>query len=340
MSAPVVAAAATPVIVADIGGTHARFALAHGDVLSDMRVYPAAELASDVDAVARYLGDVKPAARGAVIAVAGPVIDGVGRLTNVPLVFSARDIERVLSLDRVLVINDFSAVSAAVPFLAPGKQRHIGSAPARDATKAVLGPGTGLGMGAVLALGAIWRVLPSEGGHGDLAAADPLEAELVQAIRARLAGAPVTWEAVLSGPGLVNLYRAMCDVWACAPQHETAQAVSAAGVAADDPVCHQTLEVFCRLLGGAAASVALTFCAEGGVYLAGGIVPQLVDFLATSQFRRRFDDRAGMSEYTREIATIAILDPAVGLAGAARAFGGEWTAGGLQLPRDSTRVVR
>jgi glucokinase len=181
-------------------------------------------------------------------------------------------------------------------------------------------------------------VLPSEGGHGDLATADPLEAELVQALRTRLETPTVTWETALSGPGLVNLYRAMCDVWACTPQFDAAREISTAGIGADDPVCHQTLEVFCRLLGGAAASLALTFCAEGGVYLAGGIVPQIVDFLATSQFRRRFDERGSMSAYTRRIATIVNLDTSIGLAGAARAFTGEWVAGGLQLPRDSTRV--
>jgi len=327
------------IVVADIGGTHARFATSRAGVLSEIRVYPAGDFLSGVDAVGRYLDDVKPVAAGAVIAVAGPVIDGVGRLTNLPLVFSARDIERRLPLGRVLVINDFAAVSAAVPFLAANMQRQIGAPMATEATKGVLGPGTGLGMGALLALGTTWRVLPSEGGHGDLATADPLEVELVQALRTRLVTNTVTWETALSGPGLVNLYRAMCDVWACTPQFDTARDISTAGIDADDPVCHRTLEVFCRLLGSAAANLALTFCAVGGVYLAGGIVPQLVDFLAASQFRSRFDDRGGMNDYTKHIATIAILDPSIGLAGAARAFTGEWTAGGLQLPRDSTRVA-
>jgi glucokinase len=325
------------VVVADIGGTHARFALAQDGALSEVRVYAAVELTSDVAAVARYLDDVKPDAAGAVIAVAGPVIDGVGRLTNLPLEFSAREIARRTRLARVLVINDFAAVSAAVPFLAAGDLRGLGAPRPRDATKAVLGPGTGLGMGALLALDTVWRVLPSEGGHGDLPAADPLEAALVQALRARLSGAPVTWETVLSGPGLVNLYRAMCDVRGCAATFDSARDVSAAGAAATDPVCRETLEVFCRVLGSAAAHLALTFCAEGGVYLAGGIVPQLADFLATSEFRRRFDDRGGMRDYVSDIATIAILEPMVGLTGAARAFAGEWHAGGLQLPRDSSR---
>ena len=108
------------VVVADIGGTHARFALAQDGALSEVRVYAAVELTSDVAAVARYLDDVKPDAAGAVIAVAGPVIDGVGRLTNLPLEFSAREIARRTRLARVLVINDFAAVSAAVPFLAAG----------------------------------------------------------------------------------------------------------------------------------------------------------------------------------------------------------------------------
>jgi glucokinase len=265
-----------------------------------------------VQAVARYLDDTSATVEGAVIAVAGPVIDGVGRLTNVALEFSGVELARRLPLGRAVVINDFSAV----------------------------GPGTGLGMGALMPLEHAWRVLPSEGGHGDLAATDPLEAELVSTLGARSNGAPVTWESVLSGPGLVNLYNAMCDVWGCAATHRQAVQISRAAVADDDPVSHQTLDVFCRLLGGAAANLALTLCAEGGVYLAGGIVPQLVDFIAASRFRHRFDDRGPMSDYAKRIATVAILEPQVGLLGAARAFTGEWVAGGLQVPRDSKRAVR
>jgi glucokinase len=240
----------------------------------------------------------------------------------------------------VVVINDFSAISVAVPFLDATQQRVIGVVQPRDGLKAVIGPGTGLGMGALMPLEHAWRVLPSEGGHGDLAATDPLEAELVQALSARSNGAPVTWESVLSGPGLVNLYNAMCDVWGCAATHDEAAQISRAAVADDDPVSHQTLDVFCRLLGGAAANLALTLCAEGGVYLAGGIVPQLVDFVTASRFRHRFDDRGPMSDYAQRIATVAILEPQVGLLGAARAFTGEWVAGGLQVPRDSKRASR
>jgi glucokinase len=163
-----------------------------------------------------------------------------------------------------------------------------------------------------------YRALPSEGGHGDLATTDPLEHEVYQHLAAALGF--VSWESVLSGPGLLNLYRAVCLVWGTVPRLRAPEAITLAAVDAADPVCHQTLEIFCSLLGAAAGNLAVTVCAEGGVYLCGGIVPKIVDFLAGSRFRRRFESRGPMTDYTREIATVVVRSADLGLLGAAATY--------------------
>jgi glucokinase len=159
-----------------------------------------------------------------------------------------------------------------------------------------------------------WRVLPSEGGHGSFAPSDPLEAE-VFALLLQQHGF-VAWETVLCGPGLVNLYQAVCSVWGASAEALNAADITSRALTVDDPVCHQTLEMFCNLLGTAAGNLALTVCATGGVYLAGGILPRIGDFFAASQFRRRFEDRGPLSAYVKAIPTYLVLEP--NLASAAR----------------------
>jgi glucokinase len=163
-----------------------------------------------------------------------------------------------------------------------------------------------------------WRVLPSEGGHAALAPADPLEAEVLAVLQGHHEF--VGWETVLCGPGLVNLYRAVCEVWGCPAEPTDARDITAKAISVDQPVCHQTLEMFCNLLGSAAGDLALTVCATGGVYLAGGILPQMADFLLASGFRRRFEMRGPLTWYVEVIPTWLVLEIDLGLLGAAAAY--------------------
>ena len=308
------------ILVGDIGGTHARLALADASfALSDVRVYSSADFDSGVRLVERYrqdvaLGDV----RGCCVAIAGPVDNGRGKLTNGRILCDAQDIAATLRCDRALLINDFTAVGHALPVLGDAALRTIGRELAAVGTKAVIGPGTGLGMGFVVPDGAGWRVLPSEGGHGNLAASDPLEIEVLGFLMQRFDF--VSWETVLSGPGLVHLYQAVCQVWGCAAEVDEPSALTARALTMADPVCHQTLEMFCNLLGTAAGTLAVTVCATGGVYVAGGILPRVGDFFAASQFRRRFEARGLSSAYVRAIPTRLVLEPELGLLGAAAAY--------------------
>jgi glucokinase len=311
------------ILVGDFGGTNARVALAD-DVGApfELRSYSSDDFATGTAVIERYLGEVGPhiaqTVRGCCIAIAGPVQDGRGKLTNGHIVCDAREMERVLGFERALVINDFTAIGHALPILPAAELRTIGPELRGVGTLAALGPGTGLGMGFVVQDGRGWRVLPSEGGHANLAPSDPLEIEVLGHLMQRFDF--VGWETVLSGPGLVNLYRGVCEVWGTTPEVDDPSVITARGVSIDDPVCHQTLEMFCNLLGTAAGGLAMTVCATGGVYIAGGIAPKIADFVAHSQFRRRFEARGPMSYYVEAIPTRLVLETDLGLLGAAAAY--------------------
>jgi len=262
----------------------------------------------------RLLDGAEP--EGGCFAVAGPVDDGRVEITNGGLRFLASELSAELGWP-VRLVNDFQALALAVPLLTQldlvGGDALLAT---RPAVKALLGPGSGLGMSILLPeAGGGWRVLPSEGGHADLAPANPLEQEVLSLLQGVHGG--VCWETVLSGPGLVHLYQAVAALWGTAAHPLTAEEISLQGVEAEDPICHQTLELFFGLLGAAAGNLALTVCARGGVYIGGGIVPALHEFARTSPLRRRFEERVGLEAFVVDIPLFLILDEHPGLLGAA-----------------------
>ncbi len=301
-------------LVADIGATHARFARATAaGVAGDPLILPTGDFESQGALLARVLGEFDPAGlEAACLAIAGPVENGRGRITNGTLTFDAGTVAEALGCS-VHVINDFQALARGLPRLRDLRQIGGGSA-VPGGLKAVIGPGSGLGMSMLLPQDGGWRVLPSEGGHADLAPGNPLEMELLGMLEA--GRGHVCWEDVLSGPGLVRLYQAVGRLWGGELEPVDPEWITARGVTAEEPICHQTLEVFCGLLGSAAGNLALTTWATGGVYLGGGILPALADFLADSPLRRRFEERGAMSERFRDVPLFLILDSAPGLVGA------------------------
>jgi glucokinase len=187
---------------------------------------------------------------------------------------------------------------------------------AGSGVKAVIGPGSGLGMSILIpAKSGGYEVMNSEGGHADLAAGNPLELEVLGILLQQHREA--CWESVLSGPGLVRLYSAIVQIWGGTAEFTRPEEISAHGVDAQDPICHQTLELFFGWLGAAAGNLALTVCASGGVYIGGGIVPALEQFALTSPLRRRFEERVGLTDFIRDIPVYIIMDPDPGLIGAA-----------------------
>ncbi|MCZ6459528.1 MAG: glucokinase [Gammaproteobacteria bacterium] len=309
-------------LIADIGATHSRLAIVDNAGWRS-ETFPTTEYTSAADLLevaAVRLGYTQLA--GCCLAVAGPVLAGRATITNGHLEFVEAELAALLGCP-VKVVNDFYAVACGIPAftellqLGGGAESGGASGSAKSGAgqvKVVLGPGSGLGMGILIPDQGGWQVLPSEGGHADLAPGNPLEQEILSLLQAKHGS--VCWETVLSGPGLVNLYEVVCQLWGSEPQAATPEWISAQGVAAIEPICHQTLDLFFGLLGAAAGNLALTVCAYGGVYIGGGIVPALQDFAATSALRRRFEERCGLAGFTKDIPLYLILDEHPGLIGA------------------------
>jgi glucokinase len=313
----------TDCLIADIGATHARFSRAvDGRPAGDVIVLATGDFGDApalIAAAARSLALEQ--LHAACFAVAGPLVSGRVAVTNGRLAFDRADLEQTLGCP-VRLVNDFFALASAVPVLE--RFEIIGgdvSAAGRRGVKAVIGPGSGLGMSVLLPEGeAGWRVLASEGGHADLAPGNHLEQELLSLLITEYGS--VCWETVLSGPGLVRLHQAVSRLWGLPADPLTAEEISRRGVDVEDPVCHQTLEMFFGLLGAAAGNLALTVCAESGVYIGGGIVPAMVDFARTSPLRRRFEERAELGQLMQRIPLLLILDSHPGLVGAAACLNG------------------
>ncbi|WP_067482450.1 glucokinase [Actinomadura hibisca] len=308
-----------PWLVADVGGTNARFALIEkpGGAPARVASLPTREHAGLADAAERYLAehapDVRPVA--ACLAVAGPVAQGRFRLTNAD--WPADTADRVrdrLGLAHLEILNDFEALALALPALGPDDAVRVGDAApgGPGGALAVVGPGTGLGVAGLVPTPAGWLPLPGEGGQVDIPAGTEREVEVMRLLRAERGAA--TAEYLLSGDGLVRTHRLLSMIHGV-----PAVPCTAAEIAADrtDPVRAEALRMFCALLGSFAGNVALTMGARGGVYLGGGILPRIADILRDSDFRARFEDKPPVRDYLRSIPTSLIVHPCPALAGAA-----------------------
>ena len=308
------------VLLADIGGTNARFAVLEGKELGPVAHIEAAAHAAFAGALRAYLDTAAGSIDAAVLAVAGVVSGERCALTNNPWVIDAAELQAAFGFSLVRLINDFEAIAWALPhFPARDLFRIGGGEKAADAPLAVLGPGTGLGVAAYLPHGG-GSVLNSEGGHVTLAAATPREDAVIAHLRQRFGH--VSAERALSGPGLENLYRAIAALDGVAVPARSAAAISKAARAGECPVCRAALDMFCALLGDVAGNLALTFGARGGVYIAGGIVPRLNEELMRSAFRTRFEEKGRMRAYVEPIPVNVVMheDPAfVGLKALAQA---------------------
>ncbi|RAI59593.1 glucokinase [Roseicella frigidaeris] len=303
-------------LIADIGGTNARFALFDGRTYSPPFRLALDTVGSIAEAAAGYLA-TRPQPEAAVFAVAGPMKDNRVRLTNRGWVVDGAEIAGLLGIPQVRVVNDFAALSAALPDLTGEDLFPLGGGPPEPgAPMAVLGPGTGLGVGAFLPPD---RVLVTEGGHASLAAHDPREAAVVEWLRGR--HGHVSAERLLSGQGIENIHAALVALDGGGRPELEAAAITARALAGECPVCREALEMFCAVLGGVAGDLALLYGARGGVYVGGGISPRFPEFIATSRFRQRFEAKGRFRDWLAPIPAWVIMHPdaaMVGLAALAR----------------------
>lgn len=302
-------------LVADIGGTHARFALCGSD--GEPRAEEWLQVADHpglVEAARAYLAGRQVA--DAVIAVATPVDSDWVHLTNAPWAFSVRATQKALGLERLAVINDFTAQALAVPRLAPEERTHIGGGEAQaGAAMAVIGPGTGLGVAGLLPVHGTWYPIPSEGGHVSLAPHDERDVALLACLQRRFDH--VSNERVLSGPGLVNLATALAEIDGEALALDDPREVSRRAQSGECRFCKEALARFASFLGAASGDLALTFCALGGVYISGGLCRNLGPLFDLARFRASFVAKGRFVDYLTRIPTYLVTRRDPGLLGAA-----------------------
>lgn len=320
-------------LLADIGGTHARFALADaaaGSPLLDhsIRKYPVTAFPSLGDAARRYLQETGAQATRGVFAVAARVEDGQARMTNHPWVVSRSRLCMQLGLEEALLVNDFAAQAMAVPHLRAGDYAVLGGTgwePGQDhgdRIQAVLGPGTGLGVGALVARGDALYPIDTEGGHASFAPGTPEELAVLERLSAHFGR--VSNERLICGPGLVNIHRALSEMAGEDPGPVTPAEITARA-RAGDPRCMRAVDVFCAVFGAIAGDLVLTLGAWQGVFLTGGMVPAMLDELQHSGFRQRFEHKGRFSPTMARVPTVAVLHPEPGLLGAAAfARAGTW----------------
>lgn len=314
------------VLLADVGGTHVRFALADpasAQPLLDtsVRGFRVVDFAGLTEAAAAYLDAMGARPRRGVFAIAGPVDGDEVRMTNHAWTVSRARVIADLALLSLHLVNDFAAMGRCIALLGASDVQTIG---ARDAVRvgalprqtfAVLGPGTGLGVGALLQREGRLVALETEGGHLGFAPRTDEEIAILRRLGARFGR--VSNERLLCGSGLVNLHRALGDIHGTfvadlGPEDITRRADSGA-----DAGCERAVGIFCELLGAVAGDLALAFGAWDGVYVGGGMTPALLPWLQRGGFRRRFEDKGRYASVLARVPTLAIVHPYAGLLGAA-----------------------
>jgi glucokinase len=313
-------------LLADLGGTNVRFALCDPSAASPLigdsiRRHKVASFASLADAASAYLAEIGAAPRTGVFAVAGRIDGDQVRITNHPWTIGIDETRRRLHLQWLEVRNDFAAMSMALVLLAPRDLHAIGTlAPpdARaeaDATFAVLGPGTGLGVGALLRRDGHYHALETEGGHIAFAPVGDEEIEILRVLRTL--HPRVSIERVVSGIGLSNLHRALCRIAGVVDDPLSPETITERASASADPMCVRTVELAAALLGTIAGNFVLAYGAWNGVYLAGGMTQKLRPWLDDGRFRMRFEDKGRFADALRRVPTAAITHSDAGLLGAA-----------------------
>lgn len=306
-----------PILVGDIGGTNARFALLV-DAFAEPKLLPiiqTADYPNIDDALQQCILDktsVQP--RSAILALAGPIEGDEVPLTNCPWVVRPRDMIANLGFEDVLLVNDFEAQALAVASLGDGDREKIGPGIERhSASRTVLGPGTGLGVAGLVHARQSWIPVPGEGGHVDVGPRSERDYQIwpfLEPIEGRISA-----EQLLCGRGIMNIYHAISAADGVDAPLETPADVTAKALAQEDRAAIETVALFSTYLGRVAGDMAMIFMAKGGVFLAGGISQKILPALRKPEFRAAFEDKAPHSNWLRAIPTYVVTHPLAALAG-------------------------
>ncbi|TAH33809.1 MAG: glucokinase [Alphaproteobacteria bacterium] len=297
-------------LLSDIGGTNARFALTDGHAVSDLQILKTADYPNLTDAAMAYANEIhKKGAKidRAVFSVGTAVVSDEIIFPNSPWSFSKSKLQSDMKLSRLDVMNDFKAVALSVPHVDQSKLIQIGGGKAQSNQPiGVIGPGTGLGVGYLLPDGhGNWIANSGEGGHVTAPAMNDLEWQVIQELK-REKYTHVSAERIASGKGLINVHQALCAIHKKPYTEISAEEISKRAISGSDNLCKQALDIFCGMLGTVAGNLALLLGAHGGIYIAGGIVPQIMDYVQQSSFRERFENKGRRRDYLAAIPTYVI----------------------------------
>ena len=304
-------------LVGDVGGTNCRLALCaldSGDI-SQSKTFSGLDYDSLEAVVREYLAQQHQDVEDACIAIACPITGDWVTMTNHTWAFSIAEMKKNLGLQHLEVINDFTAVSMAIPMLKEDDLLQFGGKKAQDGKPAVIyGAGTGLGVAHLIHANNQWLSLPGEGGHVDFAPNSEEEDIILEQLRTEMGH--VSAERILSGPGLVNLYRAIVKSDNRVPENFKPKDVTELALADENLDCRRALSLFCVIMGRFGGNLALNMGTFGGVYIAGGIVPRFLDFFKASGFRAAFEDKGRFKDYLMDIPVFLITHDQPGLVGA------------------------
>ena len=308
-------------MVADIGATNVRFAaLTDGGAIGPVsrfavRNFP--DITAALDAFVQQTGTPRPARLA--LAIAGPIFSDEVKITNAQWHFSIRDLKQRLKLKQLAVVNDFEAQALSLPYLGNDDLIAIGQVRGThspNAPRAVLGPGTGMGMAGLIRIGDRWHAVTTEGGYTSLSPLTDREIAVWHILRKR--HGRVSVERVLSGPGLVELYQALLTIEEREPETVTSEQIVHMARTAKSKLAVESIELFCAWLGDVAGDAALMFLARGGVFLTGSILNDISEVLKHSRFRERFENKGRAASFIKTVPTYLITTETSALLGCAR----------------------
>jgi glucokinase len=327
---------AHPRLIADVGGTFARFALEFAPGQFEQKTsMRCADFPDFQAAITAYLAKLPSRRiRDAAVAIANPVAGDQVQMTNYHWHFSIEEMRQRLRLDNLVVVNDFTALAMALPGLLPHQRRQVGGGtPAPRSVLGVLGAGSGLGVSGLIPAGNTgWIALGTEGGHTSFSPRNERELAILRYAWRHLPH--VSFERLLSGPGIELIYRALAEQAGVADEGLDGPDITHRALVGHDPLCLDVIETFCQILGTAAANLAVTQGALGGIYIGGGIVPRLGAHFDRSGFRARFEDKGRFSDYLKAIPTYVITAEDVTLMGASEILRAQ--LGGLEASEAAT----
>ncbi len=302
-------------LIADIGGTNARFAIVDKSGVQNLKYLQCNDFDSLTAAAKSYLSEANIKPDIGIFAVAGPVNGDLINITALPWTFSISAVQKDLNLQSLEVMNDFQAVALAIPDIAPNLiQKICGGEPVARQSKGIIGPGTGLGVASLFWGETRYMAQPGEGGHVTMSFTNLREMAIAKELLSKYHH--ISAERVCSGKGLINLYQAICSLdGKDAIADITPEDISRRAIDNTCPVCKEALDLMLAFLGRIAGNLALTLGARGGIYIAGGIPTKLGDYFFNSRFVEEFQSKGRMSPFVIDVPVYLIKHDALGLLG-------------------------